>query len=183
VSALALYPLLLGDAWSALPEPVRRCHDAAPSLLATGRFKVTRGSSWFARVSAWLGGMPHAGDDVPTRLEVRSYDDHQIWSRDFGGFAMLTRQSMLADGRMAERRGPVELLFRVTSEDGAVVYRPAGMRLRIGPIAIPIPGWFALRVEARAWCEPDDLRMHVLVSVRSSLGGTIATYGGPLTPG
>ena len=182
MSALALYPRLLGDAWRALPEPVRLCHDAAPTLVATGRFKVTRGASWMARLAAWLGGMPRPGNDVQLRLEVRSHDDHQTWSRDFGGFTMLTRQSLLADGRLAERRGPLELLFRVTGEEGAVVYRPAGVRLRIGPLAIPLPRWLAPRVEARAWCEPGDGRMHVLVSVSSSLAGTIATYGGPLTP-
>lgn len=178
---LRLYPRALGDAWDALPEPLRACHDPSPSLEAEGSFTVTRSRSWLARVVLALAGMPPAGRDVAVRLEVRALRDEQIWERDFAGFRMTTIQSLAPGGLMAERRGPLELLFRLDTEARALVYRPAGLRLRVGPLRIPLPSWCGPRVEVRAWCEPDeDDVMHVRVSMSLPLLGEAITYGGSL---
>lgn len=179
---LALYPLALGDAWSDLPQPVRACHDARPRLSAEGLFLVTRSRSWLARVALYLGGMPAAGADVPLRLEVFAAEDYQRWVRSFGGFVMTTVQRLLPDGRMGEQRGPLELLFRVSAEGRAIHYRPAGLRLCLGPLRLPLPAWLGPRVEARAWHEPGEQTMRVRVAMALPLLGEVITYGGPLSP-
>jgi hypothetical protein len=73
----------------------------------------------------------------------------------------------------------VELLFRVSVEDGAVIYRPDGVRLWLG-VALPLPRWLGPRVEGRAWCEGDSMR--VKIEVITPLLGAIVTYGGVVTP-
>ncbi len=185
---LRLYPVALHDAWSGLPEALRACLDASPSLDAEGRFTVTRARSLLARLVLALAGMPKAGDDVALRLEVRAHEGHQRWERDFAGYRMSTVKTLLPDGRMAERRGPIELLFRITTlreataegERVAVVYHPAGVRLCLGPLRVPIPSWCGPRVDARVWCEPGERVMRVEVKMAVPLVGPIVTYGGPL---
>ena len=182
MQVLALYPRLLGAAWSTLPGPLRACHDAAPRLVATGRFRVTHARSWLARLAIAMVGMPAAGDDVALRLEVRAEVDHQIWARDFDGFRMTTIQSLLPDGRMGERRGFIEALFDVTAESGEIVYRPAGLRLRLGRLRVPIPSWCGPRAQARTWCVPGDDSMHVHVTIAAPVLGLLVTYSGAIAP-
>jgi hypothetical protein len=180
VTWLRLYPDALGGGWSTLPEPLRACHDPCPSLEAEGRFTVTRSRSWLARMILFMAQMPPDGDDVALRLGVRAHPDHQIWERDFDGFRMTTVQALLPDGRMAERKGAIELLFRVTVDGDAVVYSPAGVRLCAFGLRIPFPSWLGPRVEARAWCEPGEPTMNVRVSMSVPVVGALVTYGGPL---
>lgn len=177
---LALYPRVFGEVWATLPEPVRRCLDADPSLVAVGRFTVTRATSWPARFALVFAGMPPSGEDVALRLEIQTTPDHQLWRRAFADFTMETTQWLLPDGRLVERKGPVELLFRIAFEEGAVVYHPAGARARVGPFRLRLPSWLAPRVDCRAWTEPDDERMHVRVVVSAPIVGRLITYGGPL---
>lgn len=179
---LRLYPLALGEAWESLPGPLRALHDPSPALDAEGRFTVTRARSPLARLVLALAGMPPAGIDLALRLVIRAQRDHQVWDRDFGGFGMRTVQTLLPDGRMSERRGAMELLFHVAAEPAAIVYRPAGARLCLGPLRIPIPSWCGPRVEARAWCAPGASVMHVSVSISAPLLGPLVTYGGALAP-
>lgn len=181
VSWLRLYPRALGDAWHALPGPLRACHDPSPALDAEGAFTVTHARFPLAGLVVALAGMPPPGRDVALRLEVRAHEGRQIWERDFAGFRMLTVQSLTPGGLMAERMGALELLFRLAPEERALVYRQAGLRLCVGPLRIPLPSWCGPRVEARAWCEPEDGDvMRVRVSVSLPLFGELITYGGPL---
>src|SRR5256885_13240144 len=65
-----LFPKLLGDSWPRLDETVRRLHGSGTTVRATGVFQVRHGSSWLARVLAWLARLPAAGDAVPVELRV-----------------------------------------------------------------------------------------------------------------
>lgn len=180
--ALEIYPRLLGPAWTDLPELVRRCHSANPTLVARGLFAVAHARSPIARFVIRLAGMPPAGDRVETRLSVHAFPDHQRWERDFAGHVLTTLQYCLDDGRLAERSGAFELLFRVEAEDGVVHYRPAGVRLCFGRFRVPLPSWCAPRVKARAWSEPGAVAMNVRIEIAAPLLGTLVTYGGPLRP-
>jgi hypothetical protein len=179
---LRLYPRLLGPAWSALPEPVRRCHEALPVLRATGDFFVRRGRSWLARVLAPLMRLPRAAESVRLELTVRAFADRQVWSRDFEGRKLVTVQSALDDGRMVEKTLLFEVAFRVHAEEGAVVYVPAGVRFVVGPLRLPLPRWLGPRISARAWALPGEPGMRVEVSIAAPLAGHLVTYGGLLVP-
>ena len=60
-----LYRRLLGDAWTALPEPVRAMHELTGTLIASGRATVERGAGLLARLVAAVMGFPRAGRDCP----------------------------------------------------------------------------------------------------------------------
>jgi hypothetical protein len=172
-----LFPRILGGAWDSLPDVVRRGHELEPAFDAHGRFTVTHGTSLFARVLARLMGMPAAGTNIETRLEVRAKDDELVWHRDFSGTSLDSRMYALEDGRIAERRGLVEACLRVTVSDGGIDYRCDGMRLCIGRLRVTLPSWLAPRIDGRAWADAE--RMRVRISITSWMG-PIVTYEGPL---
>ena len=89
-------------------------------------------------------GMPRPSRAVRTTLDVQPEGDELVWRRDFE----------IDGGRIAERRGPIELRLRVTVHDGGIEYRCDGARLRVGSLRIPLPSFLAPRVEGRVYEGP-----------------------------
>jgi hypothetical protein len=174
---LGLFPRVLGRDWDALPDVVKRGHELEPEFHGTGTFTIVHGASWHLRLFARVMGMPPAGEGVPTRLDVVSEGDELVWRRDFGGARMDSRMYEIDGGRIAERRGPIELCLRVTVEDRAIVYRSDGARLRVGGVRVPFPSFLAPGIEGRVWA--DGASMHTKIKIDSWMG-TIVTYEGPL---
>jgi len=178
-----LYPTLLARDWNKLPEAVRRLHVPRPVLVAEGMFRVTHGRSWLASLVIAMFRLPPAGEQVPLRLVIEALEARQRWDRTFDGtHTMITYQYLLPDGRLGERTGPLELLFRVEVERAAIHYHPVGLRLCIGRWRLPLPAWCGPRVTARLWAAPDATEMNVMVYIRVPLLGELVTYGGPLAP-
>jgi hypothetical protein len=173
---VGLFPRVLGRDWETLPDVVKRGHELEPEFHGRGTFTIVHGVSLLAR----LMGMPPAGDAVPTRLDVVSEGDELVWRRDFGGTHMDSRMYEVDGGRIAERRGPIELCMRVTVEDAAIVYRSDVARLRVGRLRVPFPSWLAPRIEGRVWA--DGASMHTRIRI-DSWAGMIVTYEGPLEIG
>jgi hypothetical protein len=175
-----LYAKLLGQHWDALPNSMRRLHSPAPFLSAAGSFTVTHARSWLVALAIRVFRLPPAGERMPLRLEVDATGSEQRWERTFDGrHTLVTYQYLLADGRLAERTGPLELTFHVDVENGVVVYRPAGLRLRLGRWRIPLPSFFGPRVTARLSADGAS-EMNVMVRIGAPLLGEMLTYGGPL---
>jgi hypothetical protein len=176
-----LYPKLLERDWDALPVVMRDLHTPKPLLRAEGLFTVTHSRSFLARMLIFLTRLPPKGQRMPLRLEVDALADQQRWQRTFDERrTMTTYQYLLPDGRLGERTGPLELLFRVEVEKGVVRYHQVGLRLRLGPLRIPLPSWCGPRVSARLWAYPDATEMNVEVRIAVPILGEIVTYGGPL---
>jgi hypothetical protein len=175
---LGLYPRLLGRAWGGLSEPVRGLHHGAWAVRASGRFDVRRGRGTLA---SWLCGLlrlPADGGQLPVRLEVRPHPRGESWHRTIGGIALATEQSERAGGRLAERFGPMELLFRLQAVDGALVFEQTGAALRLGPLRLPLPRFAWPRVEARAWAADGGRGMRIQVRLGAPLAGPLLTYEG-----
>jgi hypothetical protein len=104
-----LYRRLLGDAYEALPAPIRAMHDLDQSITAQGRANVDRGATFGARIIAAVTGFPPAGRDIPVTVEFRLRGGREIWRRDFAGRVLLSTQE---EGRgrfdrlLCERFGP-----------------------------------------------------------------------------
>jgi len=173
-----LFERALGAGWRELPDVVKRGHELERGLHGEGAFDVTLGASWIARLVARVMGMPRAGRELATRLDVTPDGDELVWRRNFGGTSFDSRMYAIDGGRIAERRGLVELCLRVTAEGGAVVYRCEGARVRLGALAVPMPSFFAPRVEGRVWADGDAMRTRIHIA--ALLIGTIVTYEGPL---
>jgi len=180
-TAGGLYARLAGGAWAELSEPVRRLHEGTTTVRGSGRFDVRHGKGWAAPLLTRLAGMPAAGDRVPVSLVVTpGRDGTEEWSRNFGGRPFVTLQRAHPRGLMAERVGPVEVLYRIESDGGALVYRPERAALCAGPLRVPVPLALAPRIEAREWAEPGDPRVRVRVRVRAPLVGLLITYEGSI---
>lgn len=172
-----LFERTLGAGWADLPDVVKRGHELEEGLHGEGEFDVVHGASFLARLAARVMGMPRAGRAVPTRLDVRSHENELVWLRDFGGSRLESRMYEIDGGRIAERRGPIELCLRITAKDGGVDYRCEGARLRLGALRVPLPSFVAPRVEGRVWADGDAMRTRIAIT---SFVGTIVTYEGPL---
>ncbi|HEY2367389.1 MAG TPA: DUF4166 domain-containing protein [Polyangiaceae bacterium] len=172
-----LFERTLGASWAELPEIVKRGHELEGGLHGDGAFDVVHGASFLARLFARAMGMPRPGRAIPTTLDVKLEGDDLVWRRDFGGTRLESSMYAIDGGRIAERRGPIELCLRVSVRDGGVEYRCEGARLRVGNLRVPLPSFLAPRIEGRVWADGDAMRTRIAIT---SFVGMIATYEGPL---
>ena len=174
-----LYPRILGGEWTRLPEGVRCYHAGLGEIRAFGRFEVRWGERPLARTLARLGGLPGAGEQVPTELQVTPDADGETWRRRFGSDFLATRQ-WEENGRLMERAGRFELSFRLEVSNSELVFEQTGAWLRLGPARLPIPRWLAPRVRARAGPAEGAEGMQVRVEVSLPGVGILCSYRGSL---
>jgi hypothetical protein len=177
MQAPSLYAGVVGPGWAALPSRVRRLHQEGH---ATGRFTIRRGGGPLSALIGWLCRFPAAGEDVPTRLEVRQAADGQHWQRSFGGHALETVQREWEGGLLGEQLGPVECVFRLHAREDGLAYEQVGAWLCLGPWRLPLPRVLAPRIEASATDAPEGMRVHVKVS--AAFLGWLLTYEGLVRP-
>jgi len=93
----------------------------------------------------------------------------------FGDWPLVSRQTTDGDV-VVERFGPVEVRFRLEVIDGALRYRLVGSRLRVGPLAFPLPLRASASERARGASTID-----VAVAVSAPMLGRLVAYEGTLT--
>ena len=173
-----LYERLVGAGWGELDEAVRRFHPRGAGVRAAGTFKVRRGEGRFVSLLARLLNLPESGEAVPLLLRVTPHDGGERWRRSFAGRDFTTEQREGAGLLLAERAGPVEMLFRLTAEGGALVYRQAGVALRLGGLSVRLPRRLATRVEASERAAEGGRGVRVSVCVTAPLVGLVIRYEG-----
>lgn len=173
-----LYERLVGGGWDGLDEPVRRFHLCGEGVRAAGTFAVRRGRGRGARLLARLMGLPEGGEAVPLLLRVKPQGGGELWRRAFAGKDFTTEQREHAGLFLAERAGPVELLFRLTAEGGALVYRHEGVALRAWRLRLRLPRRLAPRVEASERAGRGGRGVRVSVCVTAPLVGLLIHYEG-----
>jgi hypothetical protein len=173
-----LYAQILGSHWNDLDESMRRLHDTGASFCARGTFRVCRGNSRLVRFLATLGRLPQAVEAAEMRLLVARLEHIEEWRRSFGRQPLISTQWRDSKGWMVERMGPTETRFELKVVDGALLYSSNGAAIRLGPLRIPVPRWFAPRVTAseKPTGEPD--RVAVFVEVQLPLLGRLISYEG-----
>jgi len=145
----------------------------------SGAFDVRWGEGRLARALARLTGLPRAGGQVPTELEVTPDADGEIWQRRFGSDFLTTRQ-WEENGRLMERAGRFELGFRLEASNAELVFQQTRAWLRLGPARLPLPRWLAPRVRARAGPASGAEGMQVRVEVSLPGVGVLCSYQGSL---
>jgi hypothetical protein len=175
-----LYQRLLGDAWHALPAPLRAMHHLASPQVAAGQADVLRGSGPLARLVAFVVGFPAAGQKVPVQVAFTPGADGECWTRTFAGRSFTSFQSA---GRGAsahllrERFGPLTF-------DLALLVEGAKLRLvvrRWSLWGVPLP--LILAPGGDSYETVIDDRFHFHVEIRHRLIGLIVSYRGWLEIG
>jgi hypothetical protein len=171
----SLFQRLLGDAWTAVPAPVRALHDTAPELRTAGLATVTRGRGWLARLVATLVGFPKAGTDIPVEVSLRRDPGGETWLRRFAGKSFSSRLD-LGRGRSA---GLLRECFGPARFHLALV--PDGDRLRFvvrgwDVLGIPLPR--ALAPTGESYETARDGRFVFHVEIAHPWLGPIVAYEG-----
>jgi len=159
----ALYPRVVGEGWSTLPDIVRHVHGGRADIRVAGSLAIRADPSRLARVLARLVRLPRRGERVPTVLQVEPDARGETWVRRFGDDRLVTRQ-WDEDGLLVERIGVVLLVFSVAVSDGALVFRQIAAGLGFGRCRLPLPRLLAPVVSARCWAAHEGLGLRVEVT-------------------
>jgi Domain of unknown function (DUF4166)/Saccharopine dehydrogenase NADP binding domain len=170
-----LYQRILGDAWDALPAPLRAMHHCAGPQVAAGQADVLRGRHPLARLVAFAMGFPAAGHQVPVQVVFNPGAGGECWTRTFAGRSFTSFQSAgcgTSAHLLRERFGPLtfDLALVVDGAKLSLVVR----RWSLWGLALPLflaPGGDSYEMVI-------DDRFHFHVEIRHRLIGLIVSYRG-----
>lgn len=178
----SLYQRLLGDAWHALPDVLRRLHGTDTQVAANGEMDVTLGRFIGAGLVRWALRMPRTEERVPVELRVRREGEREHWDRRIGGWRFLTEQ--WAEGSLLiERYGSLLFPMAVTSDSESLTHWSDRMLLRALGRRWPIPRWLSIHTwgaERRSASVPGA--MDVSVRIETPFGHLLVGYDGTLLP-
>ena len=178
-AAAPLYQRLLGDAYAALPAPIRAMHQLTGTLAAAGRATVERGEGFVARMIAAIVGFPPTMRDVAVRVDFTLRDGRELWRRDFAGHVFSSTQEE-GQGRferlLCERFGPFAFGIALVCDADRLnlVVR------RWSFFGIPLPR--TLAPIGSAYETVADGRFRFFVEIRLRLVGLLVRYQGWLVP-
>ena len=177
--ALPLYRRLLGEAYRSLPAPVQAMHDFKRDMVAEGLATVTRGRGLLARLMAAVIGFPHAGENVPVRVDFKLEKGRELWTRTFAGRSFHSTQEQ-GRGRfewlVCERFGPVNAGMAVVPDEGKL--RLIVRRWSVFGIPLPV----ALAPRGDSYEHAENGRFHFHVEIAHPFTGLIVAYRGWLVP-
>ena len=174
-AAAPLYQRLLGDAYAALPAPIRAMHQLTGTLAAAGRATVERGEGFVARMIAAIVGFPPTMRDVAVRVDFTLRDGRELWRRDFAGHVFSSTQEE-GQGRferlLCERFGPFAFGIALVCDADRLnlVVR------RWSFFGIPLPR--TLAPIGSAYETVADGRFRFFVEIRLRLVGLLVRYQG-----
>ncbi len=173
-----LFPLVLGDDFSLLPERLRDLHRVIDRRHWAGRAEVTQGSGWLARVAAGVMRFPPSAADVPVTVRMDRTGGTEVWTRDFAGRRFRSHLRQERDGGMTERFGPLRFGIGLRAAGGRLEY-PVTAGWFLG---IPLPR-FLLPRSASAEAVDDEGRATFDVALSHPATGLIVRYRGLLEEG
>jgi hypothetical protein len=174
-----LYQRLLGEAYDAMPVPLRAMHDLKHEMIAEGTATVTRGKGLLARFAAAIVGFPRAGENVPVRVDFKVEHGRERWTRTFAGRAFRSTQEQghgCFEWLVCERFGPLCAGMALVLDDGKL----RRIVRRWSVLGIPLPRWLAPRGDSYEYAE--NGRFHFHVEIAHPFTGLIVGYQGWLVP-
>ena len=156
---------------------MRFAHTPQPAVRARARLRIEHGRSRAARLLAWVLRLPRAADDAEATLLVTPHEDGERWHRTFAGRRFDTRQHQTGPFEVAERIGVLELRFRLSVDDGSLVFRQIHAAFVMGSIRVPLPVACAPVVDAREDAA-GARRLRIQVRLTAPAIGPVLTYQG-----
>jgi Domain of unknown function (DUF4166) len=179
----ALYPRLLGVAWSEIDTALQRMHCNGKPVRAAGAFRISRGSSLWAKFFLLFLRLPPPAASAQVELLVRPEAESETWLRAFDGKPVVTVQREAPAGLLAERFGALEFQFRLRFADHTIHYQQVGavLRLRLPLLSgIPLPAWASPHVSAWETAGENEMEAHISVEVSAPLAGLLFSYEGKI---
>jgi hypothetical protein len=170
-----LFPLLLGDAWNALPSVLRSFHGDTTEMHANGMANVERGKGWLASLVAKIFGFPEADQEVPVVFSAFASKTSERWTRTFGGrsfFSELTLGVGKLDKLLCERFGPFKFGIALVVEEDRLHFIVRSWSL----FNIPLPTAWAPGGNSYEFEENGKFHFHV--EIAQPFIGTIVRYRG-----
>jgi hypothetical protein len=170
-----LFRRVIGGFIDQVPACVHRLHDTPGKAVYRGEVVVARGAGRLSRLFAWATSLPPAGEG-PVEVEIVAEHGRERWTRSIGGRAM--RSTLWAHGWwLRERLGLATFDFHLSVEQGAIVWRVAGIRI-LGLLPLPAR-WFA-----DVLCRESGVGGRYRFDVRAALPGIglLVHYRGWLEP-
>jgi hypothetical protein len=165
-----LFQRVLGDEFENLWPAVRTLHLATGHRRYAGEVEVRRGAHLLARLFSWATRLPPAGQGA-VEVEIQADAQQEKWIRRIGGRAMPSRQWQ-QDGLLCEQLGLARFGFRLTVEQGVLVWRVA----RVSVLGVPLPARWFCEVLARE--SERDGRYRFDVYAAMPLAGLLVHYQG-----
>ena len=173
---MPLFPRFLGKDFADLPDIVQAGHDVPAPLRLTGRARVTRGPSLWARFLAALFRFPAAANDIAVSVLMTPDGLGETWERRFG--AQTFRSHLRIQGtHMTERFGPFTFRLGLHVADGALHFPVLSGRL--GPV--PLPRFLLPVSKAREFAKDERFNFDVRLSAPLT-GALMVHYQGWLEP-
>ena len=179
----ALYPRLLGVAWSEIDAALRRMHCNGEPVGAAGLFRIRHGTSLWAKLFLLFLRLPRPTAAAPVKLVVRPEGQSEKWLRVFDGKPVVTVQRESPAGLLAERFGALEFQFRLRFADHTIHYEQVGVILRLQRpllLEVPLPTWASPHVSAWESAGENEMETCVSVEVSPPLGGLLFSYEGKM---
>lgn len=165
-----LFQRLLGEVFDSLPPTVKVLHSREGCHRYRGEVEVARGRHPLARLLAWATRLPPAGKgDVEVEIDADWHGER--WMRHIGGHAMPSRL-WPQDGLLCEKLGLVRFGFRLTVEEGVLVWRVA----RVHALGLPLPARWLDAVQAREYEKEGRYRFDVAAAM--PIAGLLVHYRG-----
>lgn len=168
----ALFPDLLGDAFTTLAAPVRRVHGGGSHRFA-GTAIVERGTSLVARWICAVASLPPSLKDVPVVVATEELGDQERWTRSYGTSTPMCSELRRDGTLLVEHLGPATMTFRLAADCGAIVWK----LVRVTALGCPLPlPWFDVTARSGS----DGYRYRFEVDAKLCGIGRIIRYEGIL---
>jgi hypothetical protein len=177
----ALYPRLLGVAWSEIDTALQRVHCHEGPVRAVGIFRIRHGTSLWAKLLLPLLRIPPPTAAAQVELIVRPEGQSETWLRVFDGKPLVSVQREFPAGLLAERFGALQFQFRLSFADHTIHYQQVGVNLTLPLLSeIPLPTWASPHVSAWETAIGNELETYVSVEVSAPLAGLLFSYEGKM---
>jgi hypothetical protein len=113
-------------------------------------------------------------------VAITALDGSEEWRRSFAGRPLVSWQYLRPEGLLAERIFVLELCFRLTAVNGALVYETQSAALCLSRLRLRFPRWLTPRVRAREQAADERNVTHVRVAITVPLLGPLLVYGGTI---
>jgi len=172
-----IFEQVLGDAFDALPMPIRELHSGVGVTRYSGRASVARGGGLLARAVGWLARFPDAQSDVPVSVTISQRGTREEWTRDFDGHTFsseLSAGSQRLTALLCERFGPVKFGMALVADGDRLRY----VSRRWTILGIPMPKW--LMPNGAMYETVSDGKFVFHVEIKFPIVGHVVTYAGNL---